>query len=193
MHLNVPRSFQKLSVLATAQEETMQDDVTAVKKSRAASPAPKASKERDEKEVAKGASPSAEKPPKVEKSSEPVRTDKVKKLQLHFGKRAAIGVAALTALIAVVVALCFFMPAPLVKKLQLHFGKRAAIGVAALTALIAVVVALCFFMPAPLEFTLTSSYMIGGITLVGVALTAVAAVAVKKFNLKLPTRGKKQS
>lgn len=56
----------------------MQDDVTAVKKSRAASPAPKASKGKDEKEVANGASPSAEKPPKVEKSTEPVKTDKVR-------------------------------------------------------------------------------------------------------------------
>lgn len=79
------------------------------------------------------------------------------------------------------------------KKLQLHFGKRAAVAITALTALIAVVVALCFFMPAPLDFTATGNYMIGGITLVFVALTAVAAVAVKKFNLKLPTRGKKQS
>eukprot|EP00438_Fugacium_kawagutii_P002626 Skav201677 [mRNA] locus=scaffold641:419099:420381:+ [translate_table: standard] len=138
-----------LDRLRAISEETMQDDVTAVKKSRAASPAPKASKGKDEKEVANGTSPSAEKPPKVEKSGEPVKTDKVKKLQLHFGKRAAIGVAGLTA---------FF-----------------CVG------------------SAPLNFTLTSSYMIGGITLVGVALTAVAAVAVKKFNLKLPTRGKKQS
>ena len=48
-------------------------------------------------------------------------------------------------------------------------------------------------MPTPLDLKLTSNYMIGGISLVAVALTAGTAVAVKKFKLKLPVACKKQS
>ena len=54
----------------------MENDVGTVKKSRAASPAPKTSKAKEDKEVVKP-SPSAEKVPKVEKSSE-TKTDKVR-------------------------------------------------------------------------------------------------------------------
>mmetsp|Transcript_71306 Transcript_71306/g.87470 ORF Transcript_71306/g.87470 Transcript_71306/m.87470 type:complete len:146 (-) Transcript_71306:270-707(-) len=137
----------------TAFEPTVEDDVSAVKKSRAASPAPKTSKGKEEKEAGKVASPSAQKASKVEKSSETVKTEKVEKSKIRFGISAAVGIAAL----------------------------------------LAVIVALCFFVPAPLNLTLTSSYLIGGISLVAVALTTGTAVAVKKFKLKLPSVGKKQS
>ena len=59
-----------------AKESTMENDVGTVKKSRAASPAPKTSKAKEDKEVVKP-SPSAEKVPKVEKSSE-TKTDKAR-------------------------------------------------------------------------------------------------------------------
>jgi len=61
-------------VSIAAKESTMENDVGTVKKSRAASPAPKTSKAKEDKEVVKP-SPSAEKVSKVEKSSE-TKTDK---------------------------------------------------------------------------------------------------------------------
>ena len=61
-------------VSVAAKESTMENDVGTVKKSRAASPAPKTSKAKEDKEVVKP-SPSAEKVSKVEKSSE-TKTDK---------------------------------------------------------------------------------------------------------------------
>lgn len=140
-----------LAAETPAFESTMENDVGTVKKSRAASPAPKTSKANEDKEVVKP-SPSAEKVSKVEKSSE-TKTDKVEKTKIRVGIFAAVGIAAL----------------------------------------VAVLVALCFFMPTPLDLKLTSNYMIGGISLVAVALTAGTAVAVKKFKLKLPVACKKQS
>ena len=76
------------------------------------------------------------------------------------------------------------------EKTKIRVGIFAAVGIAAL---VAVLVALCFFMPTPLDLKLTSNYMIGGNSLVAVALTAGTAVAVKKFKLKLPVACKKQS
>eukprot|EP00434_Breviolum_minutum_P000694 symbB.v1.2.000610.t1/scaffold26.1/size418576/25 len=96
-------------VAETPAFEAAEIDVSTVKKSRAASPAPKG-KEKEGKEMM-ASSPSAEKASKVEKKPEPAKTEKVEK-KIRFGTRSAVGIAALLAVLTIV-ALCFFMPAPL--------------------------------------------------------------------------------